>query len=176
MSELLKELERETCSRCGGSGNYSYCQSYGTTCFRCRGRKFTYTARGEAALRFLNALRSKPAREFVPGDLFWLEGVPGFTKSAFHKVTNVRVFTAAEKVEKGLRSWAGGVEIPQRDSLILESASMNYETDGETLLRKGCTAEEKAATLAQALEYQATLTKRGTVAKRKSANQAALFA
>lgn len=25
------------CSRCGGSGNYSYCPSHGTTCFKCGG-------------------------------------------------------------------------------------------------------------------------------------------
>jgi hypothetical protein len=25
------------CSRCGGSGHYSYCQMYGTTCFGCSG-------------------------------------------------------------------------------------------------------------------------------------------
>lgn len=26
-----------TCSRCGGCGNYSYCQMHGTTCFDCNG-------------------------------------------------------------------------------------------------------------------------------------------
>ena len=28
-----------TCSRCGGDGNYSYCQTYGTRCFQCAGRR-----------------------------------------------------------------------------------------------------------------------------------------
>lgn len=28
----------ETCGRCGGSGEYSYCQRFGTTCFGCEGR------------------------------------------------------------------------------------------------------------------------------------------
>lgn len=27
----------ETCSRCGGSGHYSYCDMYGTRCFKCAG-------------------------------------------------------------------------------------------------------------------------------------------
>ncbi len=27
----------EQCSRCGGSGHFSRCQMYGTTCFKCRG-------------------------------------------------------------------------------------------------------------------------------------------
>jgi len=30
----------DNCSRCGGSGNYSRCAMYGTTCFKCRGSKF----------------------------------------------------------------------------------------------------------------------------------------
>lgn len=25
------------CSRCGGSGQYSFCPQYGTTCFKCQG-------------------------------------------------------------------------------------------------------------------------------------------
>ncbi|QWY83595.1 hypothetical protein [Rhizobium phage RHph_X2_26] len=37
--QLIKagKLERETCTRCGGSGNYSYCESYGHKCFKCEG-------------------------------------------------------------------------------------------------------------------------------------------
>lgn len=29
---------RQVCSRCGGGGHYSYCQMYGTKCFKCRGK------------------------------------------------------------------------------------------------------------------------------------------
>jgi hypothetical protein len=29
---------RDVCGRCGGSGSYSYCQSHGTTCFKCGGK------------------------------------------------------------------------------------------------------------------------------------------
>jgi hypothetical protein len=32
---------RETCSRCGGSGEYSYNQRDGTRCFKCNGRRYT---------------------------------------------------------------------------------------------------------------------------------------
>lgn len=31
---------KEPCSRCGGSGNYSWCAMYGTVCFGCKGTKF----------------------------------------------------------------------------------------------------------------------------------------
>ena len=29
----------KNCTRCGGSGNYSYCQRFGTKCFKCDGNK-----------------------------------------------------------------------------------------------------------------------------------------
>src|SRR5207249_1748734 len=53
LASMKKPLffESETCSRCGGSGHYSYCQRYGTTCFKCGGRTTVLTKRGEAAQR-----------------------------------------------------------------------------------------------------------------------------
>jgi hypothetical protein len=29
----------KTCTRCGGSGHFSYCERFGTTCFKCEGAK-----------------------------------------------------------------------------------------------------------------------------------------
>lgn len=166
MSELLKKLETETCSRCGGSGHFSYCQMWGTICFRCKGKKITYTKRGAAAALYLESLRKKPASEFKVGELFYQEGLPGFYKGGFHTITSIRVHSAAEKVAKGFKSMTNGIEVPQRDSLILEAEGTSWEGGPECLIRKGCTAEEKAATFKQALEYQATLTKMGKPAKR----------
>lgn len=34
------EKHMKTCSRCGGTGHYSYNQMYGTTCFKCNGMKY----------------------------------------------------------------------------------------------------------------------------------------
>ena len=36
-TEERKNKGYETCSRCGGSGNYSYNPMNGTTCFKCNG-------------------------------------------------------------------------------------------------------------------------------------------
>jgi len=152
MAEILDKLETETCSRCGGTGHYSYCQSYGTTCFRCRGRKVTYSKRGQAAAIYMENLRKKPANQFQPGDLLYVEGIPGFTKSKFYKVTSV---------------W---MRVAERVEFTIECDGYTYGTSPETMLRKGCTAEEKAETLKQALAYQATLTKQGKVAKKFAAS------
>lgn len=61
-------LEHVTCSRCGGSGHYSYTQRLGTLCAKCLGAGTVYTKRGRAARDYLDALRSKPARELQVGD------------------------------------------------------------------------------------------------------------
>jgi len=36
---LYKMGYTKTCPRCGGTGNYSFNQMYGTTCFKCGGKK-----------------------------------------------------------------------------------------------------------------------------------------
>ncbi len=61
---MLNTIETAVCSRCGGSGRYSYCTMYGSVCFGCSGSGKKYTKRGYAALEYLKSLRCKPAREF----------------------------------------------------------------------------------------------------------------
>lgn len=47
---------RETCSRCGGSGRYSWCQMYGDKCFKCAGKgEFVVTLTAKT----LDAARTK---------------------------------------------------------------------------------------------------------------------
>ena len=60
-------FESETCSRCGGSGQFSYCQRYGSTCFKCSGNKQTLTKRGSAAQVKFRAMLSKPVSELSVG-------------------------------------------------------------------------------------------------------------
>ena len=139
-------LEKETCSRCGGSGRYSYCQMYGDTCFKCCGSGTVYTKRGAVAAAFLKTLRSKPAKDFTPGDLLFVEPGP-FTKGGFRKVLAV----GWDELNAGM--W----------SITLEGFGLGGSP--ETRYRIGLTAEQKAETMRQALDYQDTLTKQGTVRK-----------
>ena len=60
-------FESEPCSRCGGSGQYSYCQSYGTTCFRCKGLKETLTKRGTVAQGWFNQMCMKRIDQYSRG-------------------------------------------------------------------------------------------------------------
>ena len=65
---MSKHFEMETCSRCHGSGQYSYCERYGTTCFKCHGNKTVLSKRGAAASAYLTKLCTKLASELVIGD------------------------------------------------------------------------------------------------------------
>ena len=43
-------FEIETCTRCGGSGQFSSCATHGTRCFKCNGAGKSHTTRGAAAV------------------------------------------------------------------------------------------------------------------------------
>ena len=62
--------QKESCSRCNGSGQYSYCQMYGSTCFKCAGSGKQLTRAGKAAKkRIETALEAynRPVEELEPG-------------------------------------------------------------------------------------------------------------
>lgn len=64
--EPLK-FERQDCTRCGGSGRYSFNQVDGDRCYGCGGKGVTLTKRGAAAHRFYVELTSILASEVMVG-------------------------------------------------------------------------------------------------------------
>lgn len=69
------KYETETCTRCGGSGHYSYNEMWGSICFKCYGKKRSYTKRGAAAVKFANELREISVTEVSVGDrVYWGNG------------------------------------------------------------------------------------------------------
>ncbi len=157
-----RHLETETCSRCGGSGNYSYCQSYGTTCFRCCGRKRTYTKRGHAALLYLKQLRSRPIETIQVGDVVKMGGV---TMSCQVYDVWVKVTQVSRRTQEG-SSLQDGVMVPYSVEQVVLSGlgkGTEYATASQpgTLIEVVLPKDEQHALLAQALDYQDTLTKAG---------------
>lgn len=49
-------FETTECTRCGGTGHYSFNLIHGTTCFKCGGRKVQLSRRGAAACKAWDAL------------------------------------------------------------------------------------------------------------------------
>lgn len=148
-------LENVTCSRCGGSGHYSYCQMYGTTCFKCAGAGVTLTKRGAAAQAWLNAQKRKPGAEVKVGETIMVEGIPGFSPSYWAKVT---------EVAEGCNITVVGIKNGQ--SMVLNGW-------GEQSVRVAQSKERLAELRAEALAFQANLTQAGTVRKRKAVTAAA---
>jgi hypothetical protein len=141
-------FETEPCSRCGGSGHYSRCQMYGTTCFRCSGRGVTLTKRGTLAQAYYRTLCSRPAREIHPGMRIYVEGAKGART----------VIWSGTKPQSTGGCWAGGVFQP---FYILEVEGTTLGTSADTRYRVVQTKAEQASKQAEALAYQATLTKAG---------------
>jgi hypothetical protein len=63
-------FETTECTRCGGTGEYSYNPMHGTTCFKCRGRKVQASRAGAAARKAWDevmATMARPVTELAVG-------------------------------------------------------------------------------------------------------------
>jgi hypothetical protein len=160
-----RKLERVTCSRCGGSGNYSYCQRYGTTCFKCGGAKVVYTKRGAAAAAYLNALLSKPARELKAGDV--IKGLAVTTEGVAGQWETVQV-VRPQSMELDGYAIVDGKPYIAPGALTIETNKCQYTgVRPDEVYRVAADKATKSAAVDKALEYQDTLTKAGTPRKVK---------
>lgn len=153
------QLERETCSRCGGTGQHSYCQQYGTTCFKCCGRGWVLTKRGQAANQYLINLRSRRVDALKVGDQIKADFMGSM---AMYTVESISADTSDSK------SYIDGVLQPRRTDLLhieLSGGTQDgltlYGQRPDTMFRMVLTREQQQATLTSALAYQETLTKQG---------------
>lgn len=146
----MTNFETETCSRCGGSGRYSFNGRH-SICYKCAGPGVTYTKRGKAAADLYTRLLSKPAGAVAVGDRLQFE------------LIGSKVWVTVETIET----------TDQHLTIMGLDAKGNRYGQGvllgrltETLFREANTAEQKADKRAEALAYQATLTKAGKPGKR----------
>ena len=51
------EKHMKVCSRCGGSGHYSYNQMYGTVCFKCNGMKYLLPSERQRTKKWMEQVR-----------------------------------------------------------------------------------------------------------------------
>lgn len=139
-------FEIETCTRCGGSGQFSSCATHGTRCFKCNGAGKSYTTRGAAAVAYLKTLRTRTVESVVVGEAVWVDaGTNG--KMSWQVVTSVDV---ASKY---------GVAIECGPEFT------THAFPGSKIVVKLSTDEAKS-TLDAAIAYQAALTKAGKPSKR----------
>lgn len=147
-------FEHLTCTRCGGSGKYSFNMMDGTRCYGCNGSGYMLTKRGQAAQAFLNNMRSRPVEELKVGDLVYIDF--SFQRPKFMRVESMR----RDELNTKHENWI--LEFPSENCAWTVTYGFGHK------MRVGFTAEEKAEQVKAALEFQASLTKGGTVAKRKA--------
>lgn len=141
-------FETATCSRCGGSGNYSYCQMHGTTCFGCGGSGHKLTKRGMAAQNWLRKQQTVSVSDLKVGD---------------------RVYE--EDFFKGVRGWFRVTEV-EGDKVTCQYKrkfdtvpnEVSFQGTKEFRVRPGDKVELRWQQMV-GLAYQASLTKAGTPRK-----------
>lgn len=144
-------FEIQTCTRCGGSGRYSYNQIDGSRCYGCGGTGKSYTKRGRVAkLRYEERL-CVPAGELKVGDLMQVRELVGFSGGERRYFAPI-VEIVPDTLNEGMISISTEHEKYGKNGLICSP---------KHTVRKGWSAEEKKPLIAEALAYQASLTKAG---------------
>lgn len=132
----ITAFETEACSRCGGSGEYSYNQIDGTKCFGCGGNGRQYTARGHQAHQFYVRLMQKRAADFAVGETYKYDHCQ-------RRITAI------------------GPDTLNPGSIRIDSRGFCLVTGPDMLLQLVPAVEVRDAALKQALDFQASLTKAG---------------
>lgn len=153
-------FETTACSRCGGSGSYSFNLMHGTRCYGCGGSGKVLTKRGKAAQQWYRDRISRPASEVPVGWLVWWADVNALGKPKW--------VTVADRSEP--YDCSGD---PSRQMMMVDFTSMSGSKCGVTPSKMVRTVEsiaQRNAVIEQALEYQSTLNpKTGKPARVKAA-------
>ena len=143
-------FEREICSRCLGTGHYSYNSMTGSTCFKCHGKREVLTPRGRKALEWFRAQSTVPMSAVTLGQRVMMDG--GW-------------FTVREIItESGNKSKVGDQWVPMYE---LRGKNMGICATPDHKVQLKLPAAEHNALLAKAIEFQNTLTERGKPRKER---------
>lgn len=157
-------FETETCTRCHGSGHYSRCADYGTTCFRCAGAKVTLTKRGAAAQAFFSQSCQVPLSDLKLGDRIKVDGIT----ERMQRYSWIGTVIELKRSEYE-STYISGSNAERYHALIVTTHNEKYGRGSlqanDAMLVRIYRADDSQR-LAAALEYQATLTKAGTPRKR----------
>jgi hypothetical protein len=154
-------FETENCSRCGGTGQYSFNGEH-SRCYKCNGDNGckAYTKRGAAAKAFYLELRNKPiaATDVVVG---MRVVVPGWK---WMRVASVTV-GSRNSIKRDENNNIVRFEKPRLFFTNADGGSS--DVDVESTLTVFPSTSENEIMIASAIAYQATLTKTGAVRKIK---------
>lgn len=149
---MASVFESVSCPRCGGGGKYSFNLMHGDRCYGCGGSGVKLSKRGSAAKAEYQRLMQRPAGSIKVGDSVydWL-GLHG--GKVWQKVDSIEV----DELNPGSIK----IGLSRKGKPVC-----GLHTGASAML---CSVESEAQRLeflAQAVAYQATLTKMGKVSKR----------
>lgn len=164
--DMKAQFETQVCSRCHGSGKYSFCEMYRDTCFKCSGLGVCLTKRGSEAQRFFRESCLIPISQLKVGDVIRVEGITHGGKSYVYEAPVVEISRSKNETSgsngnvpfryfplqiktQHAKHGSGGISAPDEHTVRV------YRPDDSVRLQ-------------EALDYQATLTKSGTVRKKKA--------
>ncbi|CAB4165194.1 hypothetical protein UFOVP820_21 [uncultured Caudovirales phage] len=148
--------EHTTCSRCGGSGHYSFNLMHGSRCYGCGGSGYKLTKRGVAANRWLREQRMVATADMKIGDRFLVEGL----------VQPNRWFTVMEVYDHAGVPHFKCID-EKRVAYDPIDSTYHCRVNSTDKYRREMTLEQRRELQAATLAYQATLTKEGVPSKRK---------
>lgn len=158
----MKTFETQTCSRCGGSGHFSFNLKDGTKCYGCNGSGVKYTKRGLAAKEYFQNLMMVPVEQVKEGDF-----IQFFKTDKYLKEVGIKAVGKESELAKSY--CVAQCKDKDRDIVYLQAKNNGdilIEFPG-MLIRIKQSDEEKKSKFQQALAYQETLTATGSVRKNK---------
>lgn len=158
----MSKFESKVCSRCGGSGHFSFNHKDGTMCYGCSGTGSMLTKRGMAASKFFQESLTLPASDLLVG----MKIKESTLSKKFIVIQNIHCGTDKELGKKFDTSYLLGPD-GDRQMVLIDSGSSMIKFYPETRVRVFHTDEQKQEKLQIALEYQSSLTKNGTKRKTK---------
>lgn len=156
-------FETKPCGRCGGSGHYSYCQMYGTTCFGCSGSGLALTKRGSAAREMFLASLERTYGEVEVGWRVLISGRGWRTVTEIDRNPGGGSYRNYGTPDEVLIPNTHGITTGTGEGRV----TMVGTADGRITGYSNRAAYD--AMLAEALAYQETLTVKGTPRKRSAA-------
>lgn len=150
------QFETEECSRCRGTGKFSFCEMYADTCFKCRGQKVVLTARGLVAKNYLNELRTVSVSQIPIGSKIVVNSM-----SRRYFATVISICESGNKYMKE-GQWHNYVEITTKHPKYGEHRLCTFPDVGTEVIDSNDAEKIKTA-----ICFQETLTKSGSPRKRK---------
>ncbi len=154
------EFERTECTRCCGTGRYSYCRTMNgifgpETCFKCNGHKRSLTLRGQAAHSIFADSLSVPSTELHPGMVV-----------RSHCNEPWAIVKEAREGREGDGSCMINTDGSRRYWFHVLTDKCSHGTTATTMWRVAHSKEQKRAKIDLAYRYQDCLTKAGKIAKK----------